>query len=158
MVRTPAMRADRRDGGEPPADLRLHLGRHQIAAVRVGADGQGLGFQRPQAARFAAAHVNLERGLMLERGRAARLPALAAERGPRVLQRDLVEPAPLRVDGGVDAGELFLQHDVTVALVEPLVVGLLEGLEGAHHLGVRHHRVLRNAGLGLQIVGSVDIH
>jgi hypothetical protein len=38
------------------------------------------------------------------------------------------------------------------------VVGFLEGLEGAHHLGMRHHRVERNARLGLKFVRSVDIH
>ena len=99
-------------------------------------------FERAQAGAFAGAHVSLEGGLVLERGSAALRRALAAERGPRRLQRDLVEPAPLRVDGGVDARELFVQHDVAVArVVEPLVVGLLEGLEGAHHLGMRDHGV-----------------
>jgi len=150
--------ADRRDGGEPLADLRLHFGRHQIAAVRVGADGHGLGFERAQTACFARAHVSLEGGLVLQRRGAALRGALRTEDRPRRLQRDLVEPAPLRVDGRVDACEPLLQHDVGVALVEPLVIGLLEGLEGAHHLAMRDYRFRRNARLGFQVVVGIDIH
>ncbi len=153
--------ADRRDGGEPLADHGLDLRRHQIAAVRVGADRHeplASSARRPLA--LAGAHVSLERRLVLERGGAAQLRALAAERGPRRLQRDLVEPARLRVDRAIDARELFLQHDVAAAplVVEPLVVGLLERLEGAHQLAMRHHGVERNARLGFQIVvGSISI-
>ena len=153
--------ADRRDRGEPLADRLLDLGRHQIAAVRIGADRHRLHLERAQAGALAGAHVGIEGRLVLERRGAARRLAFAAERRTRALERDVVEPARLRVDGVVDAGELLLDHDVAGALVgerQALVVGLLEGLEGAHHLGMRHHRVERNARLGLEIIVGVDIH
>ena len=65
----------------------------------------------------------------------------------------------MRVDRRVEARELFLQHDVAAAPFdgrEPLVIGLLERLEGAHHFAMRHHGVERNARLGLEF--GIDIH
>jgi hypothetical protein len=67
----------------------------------------------------------------------------------------------LRVERRVEARQLFLQHDVAGALFaerQALVVGVLEGLEGAHHLAMRHHGVERNARLGLELIVGIDIH
>jgi hypothetical protein len=95
---------------------------------------------------------------VLERRRAAHVCAIATHSGPRRFQRDLVEPARLRVDAAVDAREFLFQHDVLVALGKPLVIGVLEGLESAHHLAMRHHGVERNARLGLKFIVGIDIH
>jgi hypothetical protein len=89
---------------------------------------------------------------VFQRRGAAHRRAFAADGRTRAFQRDLVEPARLRVERAVEAREFLLQHDVAGALVAErlvLVVGVLEGLEGAHHLAMRHHGVERNARLGL---------
>jgi hypothetical protein len=98
---------------------------------------------------------------VLQRRSTAHRRAFAADRRTRAFQRKLVEPARLRVERAVEARELFLQHDVAGTLVAErlvLVVGVLERLEGAHHLAMRHHGVERNARLGLEIVVGIDIH
>ena len=87
--------------------------------------------------------------------------AFATERGARRLQRDLVEAPGLRVHRGIDAGQLLVDQHVAGALLlqrQALVVGLLEGVEGAHHLGMRHHRVERYARFGLKLGMGIDIH
>lgn len=153
--------ADRRNGGEALADLRLDFGRHQIAAIRIGARRQRLDLKRAQTTRLARTDIGLEGRLVLQRGDIARGIALAADRRARRFQRDLVEPSRLRIDGPIDTREFFFQHGVAGAVVgkrEPLVIGVLERLKGAHHLAMRHHGVERNARFGLKLCMGVDIH
>ncbi len=60
--------------------------------------------------------------------------ARIGERGAGALQADPVEPGAGRVEGGVDAGELLLGHDIGAEapfdLAQTVVVRFLEGLEG----------------------------
>ena len=59
----------------------------------------------------------------------------------------------------VNASKLLFQQNISGAFLrKPLIVGLLEFLEGAHQLGMRHHRVGRNARLGLKFIVSINIH
>ena len=108
----------------------------RIAAVGIGADGEGLGFQVAQGAGLALAHVGVERGLVLEAGAGA--DGGAAEVGPRGLQRQLVDDALGLVERAVDAGELVGRDGIggaaALELADALVVAFLEGLEGAHEL------------------------
>ena len=60
--------------------------------------------------------------------------------------------------GRVAPGKLPIFAAPTLVGDEALVVRLLERLEGAHHLAVRHHGLGRNAGLGLEFVLQVHIH
>src|SRR5262245_33302883 len=54
------------------------------------------------------------------------------------------EPLSLHADRDIKARDFLLKHHVNGALFgQPLVVGFLELLEGAHHLGMRHHRIGR---------------
>ncbi len=59
-------------------------------------------------------------------------------RGRRAFEDQLVEDALLLVERLVDALELVVGHDIgrhaLLDLAEALVVGLLEGLEGAHEV------------------------
>ncbi len=87
--------------------------------------------------------------------------AVAAEHRTRGLQHRLVDEALVLVEGGVDARELLLDEHVAAAPfagAEPLVVRILEGLEGPHQFAVRHHGVGRNARLGLELVVHLHIH
>jgi hypothetical protein len=155
-------RADRRDVRKPPSDLALDLLRHEIAAVRVGADGHGLGFKLAQPPTFAASHIGIEGSLVLaERLRAGRFGA--CKRGPGALQRDLVKTPGVRIERGVQARELFVREHIAAALLDrskALIVLLLERLEGAHHgvvdgLGFAGD----DACLGLRRAGQcLDIH
>jgi len=88
----------------------------------------------------------------------ANASALSPDRRPLAFQRQVVEPARMRVDGAVDARELLLEHHVAALLGKPCVVRVLEGLEGAHQLAMGDHGVERNAGLGFQFRCSVDVH
>ena len=71
---------------------RCDLDRHGVAAVRVGADRQRLEFERPQIADLAGTDIGIERRLVFA-GVAAAARRVAADDGPRRLQRQLVEPA-----------------------------------------------------------------
>ncbi len=77
---------------------------------------------------------------------------LPAERGPRLLQRQIVHEPAVVVERPVDAVELVAGHDISPHLAldigKPLIVGLTEGFEGLHELieGGRHR-----IGDGLQL-------
>ncbi len=130
--RTEAMRADRRQRRQPLADLRFGLGRHQIAAVLAGAVGHRLGVERAQRAVVAGAHIGLEGRLVLDRRSAA---AVAAQRRPQLLQRQLRRARLLLVERA-GCGRPFRvvttsAPSLRLDLGQPLVVGFLEGFEGA---------------------------
>jgi hypothetical protein len=116
--------------------------------------GERLHLERAQAPALAGAHIGLERRLVLGGVQRRRLRVMA-ERRPRAPERDLVEPARRRIERGVDARHLLLEQHVAALLLlrKALVVGVLERLEGAHQVAVRHQRVgrqcaLRDAGHG----------
>ena len=126
-------RADRRDRRQPLADALFEFDRYQIAAVGVGSARHRLGLQVPQDTRLAAAHIGLERALVLARRRIAGDAAAAFERRTGVLQRQFIHALVLRIERGVDAIDLFLQQHIAALLLEPrqaLVIGRLEFLEG----------------------------
>jgi hypothetical protein len=90
----------------------------------------------------------------------------AAQRRPHRFQRQLVDDAPVVVERAVDAIELLLEQRVGGAAplqrIEPLVVRLLERLEGAHEVleglaDVRRDRLrlqLRHGVILLQVVSQ----
>ena len=115
-------------------DGALELVGDEVAAVGVGADGERLGFQVAQRGGLALAHVGVEGGLVLEAG-GWRVRG-AAEVRAGGFQREVVDDALVLVQRAVDAGELVGRDDVgrqaPLELAEAVVVGVLEGLEGAH--------------------------
>ena len=102
-----------------------------------------------QPARFAVADKSLEGGLVLQYS-AACAEARGPERRARRLQRELVDQRLVLIDGAIDAVELLGGHDVRrdalLDLREPLVIGELERLEGAHELVERERHVLAERG------------
>jgi len=129
-------RTDGRDVAHGAVDGAFQLVRHQVAAVGVGADGEGLGFDVAQAGGIALAHVGVEGGLVLEAGAGPRRGT--AEMGPRGFQREIVDDALGVVERAVDAGELVggdgIGSAAALELNEAAVVGFLERFEGAHEL------------------------
>src|SRR4029078_3534233 len=103
---------DRGKRNEPLADLDLNFRGDAEAAIRIGARGQGLGFERAQVCVLAGTHVNFKCGLML--GRASVYMAVA-ERRSRILERDLVKAPPVCIDCSVNTSELLLQESVGAA-------------------------------------------
>jgi hypothetical protein len=85
-------------------------------------------------------------------------PGYRGQGRTRALQRDGVELLARRIERGVDPRHFFFEQHVAALLVEPLVIGGLECLEGAHQLAVRHERIAGNAGLGFEFGRSFDIH
>ena len=153
--------ADRRDVLDAADHRGLGLGRHQIAAVGARADRQRLLLQQMQPARLAVAHIGLERGLVLQQ-RARRANGQAAELRARALQGELIDRRLVLVEGAVDALELLggdhVLRDALLDLGEPLVVGRLERLEGAHEFVEGERHVLARAAGGLAgEVPSLDL-
>ena len=126
--------SDRRERREPAADLALGLVRHGVAAIRAHPGGKRLGLQPLEAGRLAGADIGVERRLVLARGEVADRIA-AAQHGPARFQHQLVDQRLLRVERGIDPRHLVVGDDIAAAPLqraEPLVVGILERLEGAH--------------------------
>lgn len=125
-----------------PADLAIRLGRKKKAAVRPGRAGKGLCLEIAQRGFLAPADIGLESGLVLFG--ILRQRVLPAERGPRLLQSQIVHEPAVVVERPVDAVELVAGHDISPHLAldigKPLIVGLTEGFEGLHELveGGRH--------------------
>ncbi len=118
-------------------DGALDLIRHKVAAVGIGAHGQGLLLEAAQARGVARAHVAIE-GLLVLQARRGRAGRSRLERRALGLGGERVEHALLLVQRAVDAIDAVGGDDVGghagLDLVEAGVVGLLEGLEGAHEL------------------------
>ena len=74
--------------------------------------------------------------------------------GPRGLQREVVDDALGLVERAVDAVELVGGDDVgrqaALELAEALVVGVLEGLEGAHEVAEGGVEVVGVGGFGFE--------
>ncbi len=75
----------------------FELHRHQIATVGIAADRHSLGLDLAQAIDIAGTHVGIEGTLVLARHAIARLPPDAIDRGPRLAQRQIIEPPMLRI-------------------------------------------------------------
>ena len=123
--------------GHRQGDGALGLGRGDVGPGGALVQALGLEAKRP-----AALQEPVPRRLALVGlGRST----VGGEQGPAAVAGEAVQ-APLRLDqAGVDAGDLFFQQHVGALgldLLQPLVVGGLEGLEGGHHL------VHGGAGLG----------
>ena len=117
--------ADRRDGLQRAVDRGFCFRRHQITAIRAGANGQRFFFDSHQARRIALADVSVEGRFVLQR---------------RTRQRSARERHALRFDrqginSPVDTGDfLFAQHVRSAALFnfsEALIIALLEIFERA---------------------------
>ena len=125
---------------------------HEIAAVGAGADGEGLLLEAAQGGVLAVAHVGLEGGLVLEGGAGAQRGA--GEVRPGRLQGELVDDALVLVERAVDAVDLVGGDDVgghaALDLAEALVVGVLEGLEGAHEVVEGGGEVAAGGGFGFE--------
>ena len=96
-------------GAEPLADLALDLVRHEIAAVRIGADRHRLRLERAQPRAFAGADIGLERGLVLAlvgRLRGGRISRPSAGRASFSVIS--LEAALVRVDRRVELRDLLL--------------------------------------------------
>ena len=109
---------------------------HEIAAVGSVPTDSALASRSREAGVLALAHVGVEGGLVLQAGAGAR--GGAGEVRARGLQREVVDDALGLVERAVDAVELVDGDDVgrtaRARAGEALVVGVLEGLEGAHEV------------------------
>jgi hypothetical protein len=89
-------------------------------------------------------------------------PGYRGQGRTRALQRDGVELLARRIERGVDPRHFLFEQHVAALLVEPLIIGGLERLEGAHQLAMKlitcHERIAGNAGLGFEFGRSFDIH
>ena len=144
--------ADRRDVRHGAVDGALDLVGDEIAAVGIGADRERLGLQIAQGAGLALAHVAVEGRLVLEGGAGA--DRGAAQMRARRLQGQLVDDALVLVQRAVDAVDLVGGDDVgrhaLLELGEPLVVAVLEGLEGAHEAVEGGGEVVGGGGFGFE--------
>jgi hypothetical protein len=110
---------------------------------------------------LAAPHIAFKSRLMLT-GRADAGGRAAALRTRR-LQRQIVERALLLIQGAIDAGELFRGDHIgghaPFELVQPLVIGFLERLEGVQEgvMGIGAFRRARAHGFVLPIGGRRQI-
>ena len=147
-------RADRRDRGEPLADLLLDLDRHHVAAVRVGADRHRLHLERAQAGALAAAHIGVERRLVLACVVTALLRSAASGGRACFTQRR-------SSSARIDARDLLFQQRIGATALDcgkALVIAFLVRLEDAHHI-VGARDLSGNTGLLLRRVGeNLHVH